>query len=218
METRATSGVSSTAATETKPKNQLGQNEFVRLLVAQLGNQDPTAPMESADFVAQLAQFANVQLLQGVETRLDALVVAQASANQTAAVGLVGREVVFRTDRVQLEKAGAKILADLGGAAETVTVTITDDSGRTVRTLRLGAAAKGQTTIPWDGRDDAGRLLPEGSYGVRVAAADATGASVPVEQLGRGMATGVSYENGYPELLVGSLRIQLSDVAEFHAV
>lgn len=214
-----TSAIGSSGAYGAAPaKNELGKDQFVKLLVAQLSNQDPTAPMESADFVAQLAQFANVELLQGVETRLDAMLVAQAASNQTAAAGLVGREVVFHTDHVQLADGGATILADLGGAAETVTVTITDEAGNTVRTLRLGAAAKGETRIPWDGRDDNGNVLPAGSYGVRVAAADAGGKSVAVEQLARGIAGGVSFENGYPELLVGSVRIKLSDIVELHTV
>jgi flagellar basal-body rod modification protein FlgD len=146
------------------------------------------------------------------------MLVAQAANNQTAAAGLVGRDVVFHTDRVELGENGATLLADLSGAAESVTVTITDEAGNTVRTLRLGAHAKGDARIPWDGRDDAGRLLPEGSYGVRIAAADRDGASVPVEQLARGLASGVSFANGYPELLVGPIRIKLSDVVELHTL
>lgn len=216
MQTNAIGGSAATEAPEAK--NALGKNEFVRLLVAQLGNQDPTAPMESKDFVAQLAQFANVELLQGVETRLDALLVAQAASNQTAAAGLVGKEVVFHTDRVDLGETGATLLADLESAATSVTVTITDESGKTVRTLEAGAHAAGQASIPWDGRDASGRALPPGSYNVRVAAADADGKSVAVEQLARGVASGVSFENGFPELLISGVRIKLSDIVELHTL
>jgi len=216
METKAIGGAST--ASTTGASNQLGKDEFVRLLVAQLSNQDPTAPMESADFVAQLAQFANVELLQGVESRLDALVIAQASNNQLAAASLVGREVLYRTDRVDLGEDGATLVASLRGAASSVTVTITDEAGNTVRTLRLGAAGEGKLEIAWDGRDESGKLLPRGSYRVRVAAADASGASVPVDPFARGTARAISFDNGYPELLVGSARVKLSDIVELHSL
>ena len=215
METNAIGGAS--AATETKAKNHLGKDEFVRLLGAQLSNPDPTAPMESADFVAQLAQFANVELLQGVETRLDSLVIAQASSNQLAAAGLVGREVLYRTDRIELGESGANLVASLGAPATSLTVTISDEKGDTVRTLRLGAADQGKLEIPWDGRDENGVLLPAGSYRVRVAAADADGAPVPVNHFARGTARAISFDNGYAELLVGSARVKLSDIVELHS-
>lgn len=205
-------------AGEPAQQGSLGKNEFVRLLVAQLSNQDPTAPMDSKDFVAQLAQFANVELLQGVETRLDALLVAQAASNQTAAAGLVGRDVVYRTDKVELGENGALLVAHLEAPAASVTVTITDEAGNTVRTLRLGAAAAGSLDVAWDGRDESGRILPPGSYGARIAAADADGKSVSVQQHARGRAHGVSFENGFPELLIGSRRIKLAEIVELHTV
>ncbi|WP_373049433.1 flagellar hook assembly protein FlgD [Vulgatibacter sp.] len=208
-------GASSTGGAA-ESKNSLGKDEFVKLLVTQLSNQDPTAPMDSKDFVAQLAQFANVELLQGVEGRLDALLVAQAANNQTAAAGLVGREVLYRTDEIQLGESGATVVANLDAPAASVTVTIQDEAGNTVRTLRLGAAAEGPLDVAWDGRDDGGTLLPPGSYGVKIVAADTDGASVPVEQHARGVAHGVSFENGFPELLIGTTRIKLSEIVELH--
>lgn len=215
-----TSNVTSRPATSGPDKDgsALGKDEFVKLLMAQLGNQDPTSPMDSQAFVAQLAQFASVEQLQGLGSRLDSILVAQASANQTAAASLVGRELVYRTDSVHLEgDAGARVMAELPEPASTVTLTITDENGKVVRTVRLGAAEKGTFDYKWDGLDDQGKKLPEGDYKVKVAAADEKGKSIELDQRGRAVVSGVSFANGYPELIVAGKRIKLSDVVEIHA-
>jgi len=196
----------------------LGKDEFVKLLMAQLGNQDPTSPMDSQAFVAQLAQFASVEQLQGLGSRLDSMLVAQTSANQTATASLVGRELVYRTDSVRLEDgAGASVMAELPSPASTVTVTVTDANGKVVRTVRLGAAEAGTFDYSWDGLDDQGLKLPDGEYKVKVAAADEKGKSIDIDQRGRAVVSGVSFANGYPELIVAGKRIKLSDVVEIHA-
>lgn len=198
--------------------NELGKDEFVKLLMAQLGNQDPTSPMDSQAFVAQLAQFASLEQLQGVGSRLDSLLVAQASANQTATASLVGKDLVYRTDSVRLENGGGgRVMAELASPASTVTITVTDTAGTVVRTVRLGAAEAGAFDYAWDGLDDQGRKLPDGDYSVKVAAADEKGKSIELEQRGRAIVSGVSFANGYPELIVAGKRIKLSDVVEIHA-
>src|SRR5262245_58163951 len=86
--------------------SKLGKDEFLKLLMAQLAHQDPTAPADSNAFVAQLAQFASMEQLQSVNSQLEALLVAQTANNQTSVSSLVGRDVVYRTDRVHLDESG----------------------------------------------------------------------------------------------------------------
>ncbi len=195
--------------------NELGKDEFVRLLLAQLANQDPTAPQDSSAFIAQLASFAQVELLQTANSGLEALVVAQAASNQTQALTLVGRQVAYRADTFTLPETGdVSIGAKLSSKADEVTVTVVDESGKTVRTMRLGAHEAGEIEVRWDGRDDDGNRLPPGDYTVKVTAAKADGEDVPVETIRRARIDGVSFENGYPELIVGDSRIKLSEVLE----
>jgi len=202
-------------APEQAPANELGKNDFVKLLMAQLGNQDPTSPMDSQAFVAQLAQFASVEQLQGIGSRLDSLVLAQASANQTATASLVGRELLYRTDTAQLEaEGGVELHGQLAAPAQSVTVTILDSSGKVVRTIRLGEHEAGPLHHEWDGLDDRGERLPPGSYKVQLAAANQEGKSVAIDSRARGQVTGVSFENGYPELMLGTKKIKLSEIVE----
>jgi flagellar basal-body rod modification protein FlgD len=212
----ATSGLGSGPSSDaTRGSNELGKDQFVQLLMAQLRNQDPTSPVDSQAFVAQLAQFSSLEQMQGMSSRLDALVLAQAASNQTQTADLVGKDVLFKTDRVELPAVGGTVVSgELSAEAASVTVTISDEDGKTVRTLKLGPAEAGAFDIPWDGRDEAGVPLPAGEYTVKLAAADLQGDSVDIESRGKGFVGGVSFANGYPELMVGGRKIKLSDVLE----
>lgn len=214
MNIPATSQIGS-QATATTGSSKMGKDEFVKLLMAQLSNQDPTSPMDSGAFVAQLAQFANVELAQAGNQQLESLVMAQAASNQMSAASLVGRDVVYSANTVRLtDGADATLSGHLGGAAAKVTAVIKDPSGKVVRTVELGAHAAGDVTAPWDGRDDAGVKLPAGEYTVQLTAADEAGKSVAIDARVHGRVTGVSFQNGYPELVVGGARIKLADVVQ----
>lgn len=74
----------------------LGKDDFLKLLTAQLANQDPLQPVDNQAFIAQLAQFSSLEQLQGVSTRLDDLLLAAGASTQLSAASLVGRTVAFR--------------------------------------------------------------------------------------------------------------------------
>ena len=82
----------------------LGKDEFLKLLMAQMGSQDPTSPSDSEAFVAQLATFAQLELQQSANSNLENILMAQASANQTSMTNFVGKDVTYRTDRLTLER------------------------------------------------------------------------------------------------------------------
>src|SRR5882757_9585209 len=82
--------------------NKLGKDQFLQLLMAQLSHQDPTSPADGNAFVAQLAQFASLEMAQNTNSNLEHLLAGQAAGNQTSALGLVGKQVVFRTDQLTL--------------------------------------------------------------------------------------------------------------------
>jgi flagellar basal-body rod modification protein FlgD len=203
------------AREKASPNTKLGKDEFVKLLVTQLSNQDPTKPLDSQEFVAQLAQFSSLEQHQGTNERLDSLLLAQASASQTSATTFVGKQILYKSDRLSLTGTDpVTVPGKLGAAAESLNVTILGPQGQAVRTMRLGKHAAGSFDVTWDGRDDAGNTLPPGDYRARITAADASGKGVGVEMRGTGLVTGVVFENGYPELMVAGSRIKMSDIVE----
>lgn len=204
-----------TSETSTKDKTKLGKDDFLKLLMTQVSSQDPLNPMDNEAFVAQLATFSNLEQLQTANTSLNNLLTAQVANNSTTAASLVGKVASFKTDSVALTSGvSTTINASLTGDAAAVTTTISDSNGKVVRTLRGPGASKGELQIPWDGKDDGGNPLPSGTYKVAVAANDLTGASVAVSHQGKGLITGVSFEDGVPKLISGGLKISLTDVTE----
>jgi flagellar basal-body rod modification protein FlgD len=208
----ATAGSSAGTASTQKA---LGKEDFLKLLLTQLQNQDPLQPVDNQAMIAQLAQFSSLEQMQGVAERLDTLLLAQTSANQMSTTGLVGRNVAFRTDGVDWTPGSgpAGLQVQLSANAN-LGVVIQDASGRPVRTLALGAQPAGKVELSWDGRDDAGNLLPAGRYTVALVARDGSGNSVGAELRARGLVRGVSFDSGSPLLLVGGTPVKMSDVVE----
>lgn len=210
-------GVENQIGEKARGSNKLGKDEFLKLLMAQLGNQDPTAPTDSQAFVAQLANFATLELQQNANTQLEGLLLAQASANQTSMANFVGKDVTYKTDNIELrDNQSATASANLATSAKNVTVVVTDAQGKTVRTMQLGPHDAGSMALTWDGRDDAGRRLPAGNYKLRVTAKDDKDASVAVEQRGTGHVTGIAYDDGVAMLKLGDVKIKVADILEIN--
>lgn len=195
--------------------SKLGKDEFLKIFLAQLGQQDPTSPVDSQAFVAQLAEFAALELQQNANSHLESLMIGQAAEQQTSVTNLVGKDVIYKTDTVSISNGGsAAVTAHISADAGNVTAKVTDSTGKTVRTIQLGPHTAGDLAVTWDGRDDNGNALPAGSYKMAVTASDKTGASVPVEQRAQAHVTGVSFENGVSELLLGTQHVKLSEIVE----
>lgn len=201
-------------------ESRLGKDEFLKLLMAQLGNQDPLSPMDNQAFVTQLAQFAQVEMAQTASQQLDALLMASASANQLQAASLVGKVAVFRNEGLDwsgppvdgAEVRPVEFSGEVGAGAKSVVATIRDAQGNTVRTIPLGEQ-HGTFSASWDGRTDKGEFAPAGSYTVTIVAQDASGDTVPAESFTRARITGVSFESGVAELVLSNDRkVKLADV------
>ncbi len=210
------SATASASTSSSVPTKSLGQDDFLKLLMAQLQNQDPLQPVDNQAFIAQLAQFSSLQTLQSLGGQLDTLLLAQNANNQIAAASLVGKQVSYKTDTVQLATAGqpASVQAQLSNAADAVTAVVTNANGQAVRTLALGARSTGTLTVSWDGHDSNGNALPAGSYSIKVTATRNDGAAVQVTESGYGAVQGVTFQGTTPQLIVGGSRVNLSDVVE----
>lgn len=153
----------------TKSSGELGQEDFMRLMVAQMENQDPTKPMDNFEFLSQIAQFGTVDGIQGIEKGVESLGSAIMSSQALQAVDLVGHQIVSGSNLGQLSGAeGATLDAtiNLPQTAGEVTLYIQDLSGRLVYSQPLGAAAAGSHSVQWNGQDDSGNQMSPGQYRV----------------------------------------------------
>jgi flagellar basal-body rod modification protein FlgD len=211
----------STSLTSALGNNQgLDKNAFLKLLVAQMKNQDPLKPMDNTDFVAQLAQFSNLEQVMGINTRLDTLTAQGQGLQNTEISGLVGKTVSVNGKNVTTDGSGAAagFSFTLGSPAAQTTITISDSTGNVVRTINAGSETAGLTKMNWDGKNDSGTNQPAGTYSVTVAAKSSNNAPIPVTQNGTGVVQAVSFDKGYPELqLDNGLAVPVSDLLEVQA-
>jgi flagellar basal-body rod modification protein FlgD len=200
--TDATTTPNASPAPAQKP---LDREAFLKLLVAQISHQDPLQPMQGTEFVAQLSQFATVEQAIAQSARMEDMNAQLRGLSNSQATSLVGKRVTVRGQGMAFDGALATTQSvSLSAPAARVTASIVDASGRTVRTIELGARQAGPTTVTWDGKDQVGQTAPKGSYTLRVEARDAAGAPVTVTQDVSGTVTRVAFDKGYPEILLDS--------------
>jgi flagellar basal-body rod modification protein FlgD len=205
---------SSAASPAKTSAGALDREAFLKLLVAQISHQDPLKPMEGTEFVTQLAQFSAVEQAIAQSQRLELLSTQMSGLANNASTDLVGKTVTLRGRAVSFDGVTATGSSlTLGGAAQGVTVTVRDASGKAVRTLDLGPKPAGPVAVTWDGKDDAGQPVAAGSYTLDAQAKAADGSAVTVSQDVQGVVTGVYFDKGYPELVLDSgVRAPVSDL------
>jgi flagellar basal-body rod modification protein FlgD len=200
--TTQSSNSSTTSASTTQP---LGQDAFLKLLMAQLSNQDPLQPTDSTQFVTQLSQFSMVEQSQQQSTQLSNISAQLQTLGSNQATSMVGKLATVQSTGMTWDGTFAPTASvTLGGPAQAVTALVKDSTGNTVRTMTLGAQPAGTLQVPWDGKLDSGNPAPAGSYSVSVTAAGAAGQAVEVDQTVSGIVTQVTLNGTAPSLTLSN--------------
>lgn len=194
---------------------ELGKNDFLNLLVTQLKNQDPLKPMDSSSFIAELAQFSQLEQSSNQSALLGKVLDAQNSSLQYSLLPLVGREVRVEGAMIQLGTAPAPVDYNLSEDAVSVRVSILNSTNQAIRTLDLGSQAAGDQHVMWDGRDGNGTMLPPGTYTYAIAARDTQNRPVPITATSRLTVSGIRLEEGQPRLAAGDQSIDPGSVIEY---
>ncbi len=203
----------SLATVGSAPSQELGEQEFLNLLMTQLGNQDPLNPMESADFAAQVASMNQVKQLMGANERLDQLMLGMTSMNNQSAVQLVGKEVIARGDTfTHAEGQAHELQVELPKEADTVTITVRNAEGHVVRIFDKTDLAAGMQTIAWSGIGDGNSDVPPGELTFDVQAKDADGEPMEITTYVRGRVDELSFEQGYPMLVIGGIEVGMDQI------
>ncbi len=203
-----------------KGQTNLGREDFLQLLVAQLKNQDPLNPQQNYEYVAQLAQFSTLEQTTTINDNLNSLILQSRGMSNAQVSTMLGSQATVAGAVITLDGKGmgTTLAFTLGERSTTTTVRIQDASGNTVRTLDVGPTSQGTVSLRWDGKSDAGLLQPSGSYRVSVTAKDAEGATVNVEQQTTGTVESISYDEGYPVLhLDNGVSAPVSDLIQVAA-
>jgi flagellar basal-body rod modification protein FlgD len=197
--------------------NQLGKDDFMKLLVAQLKNQDPNNPVDTKEMVTQLSQLTSVEQLTAMSSKLDTLTAATNSSAANSSSALIGRTVSGQADTGHLDSTGSVDGAvKLPQGAAKVSVSVVNAAGRVVRTFDLETPKVGVNKFKWNGMSDNGERSTAGQYTFQIAAKDKNGTPLESDQTVQGIVTAVYYENGLPELEVGGTRVPLTNVTSIN--
>ncbi len=147
------------------PGNQSDEDTFMKLILTQLQNQDPTKPMDNSQFLSQLAQFKSVSGIDELKKSVDAMAESFQSNQALQASSLVGRWVMIESNSGQLwDKVGMAGAVDVPSSSSKVTVSVKDSSGQIIKQIDLGPQEKGVVSFNWDGMDDEGNSYKVGKY------------------------------------------------------
>jgi len=211
------SGTTQSSAAIGAQGSVLGENDFLKILVTQLQNQDPLNPMDGTAFVAQLAQFSSLEQLIQMNTKVDQQTNASgqaAAASQAAlAASLIGRSVEAASDQVQIgDGATQSLTADIGGNGGAATLEILDAGGKVLSTRDLGAIQGGRQTLTWS--NDVGGVpeVQPGVYTCKLTVTASDGSSQTVTTYASGTVDGVDMTSNGIVLRIGKISVPLGAV------
>lgn len=185
-------------------------NDFLKLLMTQLQNQDPTAPLDTNQFTSQLVQFSTVEQQINTNSSLTKLIELSQGNAVLQSSALVGKQVEVQSDSLALQGGKAGLRFDSPGP-QAVSIGVYDANGVKLRDATVAAQA-GRNEWAWDGKDNSGRTVPDGAYRTVVAATDASGASQPLAFSVAGTATAVQRKNDAMVLQLGAVEVGLPAV------
>jgi flagellar basal-body rod modification protein FlgD len=213
-----TAGDAQAAVTAKTGQSSMGQSDFLTLFTTQLKNQDPTDPVKNEAFVAQLAQFSQLEATTNMATNMSNFTTTMASSQMTSSAGLIGTKVSVPDGPAVLSN-GKPVAATvaLPQGADGVQLQVFDAKGILVNTQTAGAQMAGDMPFAWDGRDDAGNPLPDGNYRF-VAKAVSQGKNITPTVSTLATITGVSQQADKTMLLqvTGGKTLKLSDVTKIY--
>lgn len=192
------------------------EDRFMKLLVAQMKNQDPLNPMDNAQMTSQIAQINTVGGIQQLNATVQSLLGAFQKLQAQSSTDLAGRSVLVAGSSLQLAGGKATGGVELGAQADNVSVDIVGADGKVVRSIALGASPAGTRSFAWDGLGNDGQPAADGRYTMRATAMQGN-KPVAVQALGAQQVLGVeTASDGSVRLDLGSAGLHpLSDVKSY---
>jgi flagellar basal-body rod modification protein FlgD len=174
-------GSSSTSSTSSSSANgvTLGGTDFLTLMLAQLQNQDPTSPVDSNEFLSQLASLSEVQGITQLNTSFSALSNSLVSSQALQASSLLGHQALVASSTASLATAGGTVsgAVSVPQTSSSVVLNITNSAGVLVNSINLGAQSAGLANFTWNGQTSGGSAAPAGTYSLSAQVNGVSGSS-----------------------------------------
>lgn len=197
----------------TLASQQLTQDDFLKLMIEQFRNQDPTQPQDTNQMVGQMAQFSQIAATQEMQASFSQVATSLQGNQMLNASSLIGRQVLVPSSQIAVtdgQTGGIAGAVGLSGASNDLQVTISDANGKPVRTLDLGAHPAGLAAFQWDGMDASGKPVAAGNYTL-----SAGPASNPFTTYVNGPVVGVGNTGNGASLQVGGVgNVSFNQIAQ----
>jgi flagellar basal-body rod modification protein FlgD len=193
---------------KTNSNNAADQTQnFLKLLVAQIQNQDPMSPMDASTMTNQMSQLNMVSSMGTMNSSLSSMLSQMQNNNFVNQTAMIGHTPLIAGNSITFDGANNVALgANLAAPVNNLVATIQDGSGKTIGQINLGAANAGMKTFAWSGKDGSGNTLPAGQYSLKFSGTDTAGVSVtpvafvgsPVTSVAKGAGSTVNFtlQNG----------------------
>lgn len=219
------SGTSQTAGSSANAGSRAGESaatlagdfdQFLNLLTTQLKYQDPTDPVDTKEFTAQLVQFTQAEQLVHSNSNLETMIELQRNSQIADSANYIGKTIIADGHTAPLQDGKASYNYTLSADAEEVKIAIIDKGGNIVYTGN-GDTGMGSHEFIWDGRSNEGVPLPEGPYRIAITATDAADEVVDATSTISGRVDGVEITDGTLTLSVGGVNVSMEQVIGVHA-
>jgi flagellar basal-body rod modification protein FlgD len=192
---------------------ELGKDDFLKLLIAQLSAQDPLDPMGAQDFSAQLAQFSGLEQMTNVNANLEIIQKLETASQNNSALNLIGKTVEsYGNAFSHSENASETLSYSLDSDATSIRIDIFDNSNSQVDLVRLGGQTQGKNNASWDGFDKNGNPLPAGTYSYTVKAENYNGDTIGVDTFTSGLVSDVVFGDGEAHAIVNGKELPISSI------
>jgi flagellar basal-body rod modification protein FlgD len=201
---------SSQSATNTKSSNIVNKDDFFKMLIAQLKNQDPSKPVDATTFTAQLAQFSSLEKLENINTALTQLLGQQDSSNRTGSAQLAGKYVVANGNQASsFTTVGRPVELgyNLPADAKQVLITIYDEQGRAVDMIQKSDQSAGVNRVVWNNSS-----VRTGNFTFQTTAFDGKGSNLNATTLVEGVVSKVNFHDGKVYVTVNNKEVGVDQI------
>jgi len=200
-------------------QNELGKEEFLKLLVTQLRYQDPLSPMDNEAFIAQLAQFSSLEQMQNMnenlKTNIDTDLFMAQSISNSMVTALIDKEVKIQTNNFELsEGENVSFGYRLDQTSANTKINIYDSNGSLVYFEELGPENMGDHQFEWDGRNIQNNIVAPGAYRIEVLSVDDSEQEKSALTFISGAVEAVKYGSNGSSILVNNQLFNIGDVLE----
>ncbi len=203
----------------TNSKSVMGKDDFLKLMIAQLKNQDPLSPLDGTAFASQLAQFSSLEQLhnlnESVKRSVDANYLLVQSVNNTMTANLIGKETKLNLSTIKYSgQDSISLTYNLPQNAKEATIKIYDKDNNLVRTINCTDLSSGEHKLSWDFTDNNGAKVKEGDYKVEIEAKGLDGKDMKANLFITGIINGIKFTQNGAKILIDDIEYDVSDVVE----